>query len=511
GLQNIITETQEDAKSAIYKLKSQRAGRATFLPLDTIKASPTDMRSIRNEEGFEGIGSELISFDPRFTNIINWILGRIIIATDLNYATAIAKHTGYKFKVVTLDGQVVNAGGSLTGGFSSNTSGILSRKNEIAKLLSDADKISSGMQAEREKYNALNSEIKSLISEATVIEARQKTLNEDKIRTEAHEKSLALQKHEKESTYNQIIRESELTNARIAEITDKTEKSAEIFDSLNSELGGLQEELIKIQEVRNALLIDRENVLKSETAQDAEIAILESRIANIVSEIEKLSLIISDADEERESIALKLQELNDKAVTARAEIEKITVELKENSGRISDFESKTNRKITERTQNEFKLTELREKERIALSKRDEFYKEVVRLTQQKDGAAAQINTIISALFDQYELSLSLAQEMAKPLDDIAGSIRILNELKGKIKMLGSVNMGAIEEYDEVSLRFEELSRQIEDIESAKKELTRLIHELTTEMCTIFTQKFARIDENFQRIFKQLFGGGNASL
>ena len=511
GLQNIVTQDKESAKSAIFLLKNQKAGRATFLPMDTIRGTSADMSSLELMDGFVGKASELIKFDSGFTEIFNRLLGKIIIAEDLDSAIAIAKKSSYRYKVVTLDGQVINAGGSMTGGFTAKSSGILSRKSEIEKLNEECKKLHLTIKQDEEDIVSYQKEASCISAEIDACERSKKTLNEDMLRAGMQKKSLALRLAEKEKALSDIEKEQLFVEKKIEEIKGQDSLSDRLFENLNNELNDLQSLLNDLGDKRDSLRLKKEELLEDESRDNAEILILKGNIENSDRDIQNQTLIINSNESQKQESLLKIEALKEKINYCQKEMELLVSQDEKNKITIKSLEREIEEKIKQRNENDSLLSLMRSKEKEISSERDGLYREVVRLSQIKEKKEAEISAIVSYLYDSYELTLSKAEEMAEKLSDIPQSQKRLTELRLKIKNLGNVNIEALEEYKEVKARYDEMSEQIRDITTSKEELTRLIGELTSQMCSIFSDKFKKISNNFSVTFKELFGGGQAHL
>ena len=511
ALQNIVTEKAENAKSAIYLLKNQRAGRATFLPLDTIKANAACMDELELSDGYIGKASELIKFDDRFKNIFTWLLGRTVIAENIDSAMAIAKKASHRYKVVTLDGQVINTGGSMTGGFTAKSSGILGRRTEIQKLTDECRRLLDSIKKDEEDILLLENELRSINAEISALENRKKALREDNLRSEMQKQSLANALLDKEKALAALKKEEEAVTDKIELIKSQDDRSDKIFEELNRDLSLLQSSITALNEKRINLNNQKEELSEKENSRNSDILVLNEHIEGLSRDIENQKLIISSNENAKRENLLKTDALKEKICSSLKKAELLNIRDAKNRTLAASLEKEIAEKIAERNENDKSLSVLRENERKLSALKDELYREVVRLTQKKEKLEGKVSSIVAYLYDTYELTLSEAEKDAKKLKNTNSSQKELIEIKAQIKSLGNVNLESIEEYKEVKHRFEEMKRQIYDIEKAKQELTRLIGELTDEMCSIFSSKFKEISKNFSSIFRELFGGGQAGL
>jgi len=511
GAQNIVCENEDVAKRAINMLKNERAGRATFLPLTSVKGNRIDTSSAENIYGYIGLASDLVEYDKRYEGVVNSLLGRVVIAEDLDTAVVIARKNNHRFRVVTLDGQVVNAGGSMTGGFTSKTAGIIGRRHEIEKLLSEAEKLEKNKALIDAQAAEFEREIASLDAEVDALEARKKTLNEDRIRCVTQLERLEKDMQEAENRREEAKRERERLGARIEEMRRQSASSEELAATLSEELDLLQQKISDSTDLVRACTEENTKLSNALIEAKHELSLLERDIESQAAEIDRLSESREAGEEERRKSEETISSLRLAIDEANAAIIALHEKRREDEAGITARRELITQKNQRHSESEQKCAALRAAEREAGARRDESYRELVRLDEQKESAQREQSTLIAKLYDEYELTRSDAEEQAVWLEDIAAANRRLAELRNKIRGLGSVNVGAIEEFAEVSQRYEELSHQVSDVERAKAELTKLITELTGQMCDIFTQKFAEIDRNFRSTFNELFEGGSASL
>ena len=512
AMQNLVVEREEDGKAVIQYLKRRDGGRATILPISSIR--PGELRegaSLSKESGFVGVGDQLVRFDPKYQNVFSNLLGRVAVMEDLDAAIAAARKYGYKFRIVTLDGQVLNPGGSMTGGSASRSAGILSRANELERLnqqLTDirarvADGAKALAEAEREQTAA-----------AYELEAAQSQLRqwEDAI----------------------LKAEGELSHAR--SVVSELERQRE---SQESELEGLKNRSVQIEtdtaaaRVRIQELEGGTGALKSGAEGKAKGQTdLQERTARIAQEVAQLTAVQAALEAEREATRSGLEEL---------ERLKASMAGDRDQGRalMADYEEKNQGFAQEIAQKEETLTSLRlenqsrtdaidrlnqeklelEGERIkatreSQSKNEELLRlegEVSRLEQKKVSASIEEKQLLDKLWENYELSHEAARQQRVEIESVPRASRRIGELKRAISGLGNVNVGAIEEFQRVNERYTYLTDQRDDVDRAKRELEEIIANITGEMKTIFEREFKTINEAFGQTFLELFGGGKATL
>ena len=510
-IQNIITETENDAKKAIGYLKESRAGRATFLPLTAIKGKVIDEKGLDDCYGYINLASKLVEYESKYTEIINSLLGRTVVAADLDAAIAIAKKFNYKFKIVTLDGQVVNAGGSMTGGAKLQNAGILSRGNELDRLKSECESLSEKLELLLKDVTAQQESCSAVTAELDGCKAEIIALGEEKIRVEG---ILAL----KEGNLANLLEAREQALLEKAQLKERIDGINNGAVSAQEKLGELQGELEKVESELSALTGDRESLIEKREKLTADAADINLDIATAQKEIEAKQEEITRLEGRSTSHKDKLSQLN-------GEIEEIKLKNEEIRKRIEILNAeaaglreqsalskeKIAEEISKREQFEQETGKLRILEREKTEEREKLGGEKARLTERRDTMQKEFDDISNKLYDEYELTRREAEEMNIVIENVSDSKKRLNELKGKIRSLGNVNVSAIEEYKEVSERYSFMHGQVNDVEKSKAELTKLINELTGKMGAQFKEQFDKINFSFGQTFSELFGGGKASL
>ena len=511
AIQNIITETEADAKKAIHYLKTSGKGRATFLPVATIKSREFKEHGFEDMFGFVGIASDLVETDEKYREIIKYLLGGAIVAEDIDCAATIAKKFGYRIKVVTLDGQVINPGGSLTGGSLVKHAGLLSRASDIEKIEEDIKKLTLKQSDTNEKLRIANEAVAATEAEITSAKAELTTANEDKIRALAELKriddlrtnsknSLKLINDEEkngEEKYNTLKAQSSAANAKIAEI--------------EAEKAKLQIEIDKRTHGRDNLNETREALTAEITALKLSVIETGKDIEQLISSAESLRGLMASRGTRLGEIEKEIESILEKNAVINSKIEEVNNRIEELKTKITDSEKNIEDMLDKRNATEKAGVELRNSEREKTARREQIGGELARLTERKEVMLREYDEVIRKLYDEYELTRSEAEKVASEPENPAEAKRNLAEIRNKIRSLGNVNVSAIEEYKEVKERYDFLSAQIEDVENSRAELHKLINQLTTQMKEIFTEGFNKINENFSITFTELFGGGQASL
>lgn len=511
AVQNIVTDSEKDAKHAINFLKESRAGRATFLPVTAIKSKPFNEKGLDGCFGFVSIASELLEYDRQYDEIVKSLLSHTAVVEDMDCAIAIAKKYNYRFKIVTLDGQVINAGGSMTGGSRGHGSGILSRTNEIEKLRENVKRLNRAFEEKSEEYKTVSQALAAAEAELDGAGADLTRVQEEVIRRESDLKLVEGRIETASSAMSELLSEKERSTHRIEELEKAKEQiDAEIArlsgeaDALNCELSELsmsrqtleakREELAELENEINLEILAHQKDIESK--QEA-VALLERRRLSHEGRVDELNDEIARIESTNNEISQLVQELTEKAVQLRSQSSESKVHVEQ--------------LVQQRSMTEAQGTQLRTRERSKTAEKEKLGGELARLEERKAAMEDELEGAKNKLFDEYQLTLREAEELDIVIDEPAAAHRRLNEIKNKIRALGTVNVGAIEEYKEVSERYGFMSGQIEDIEKSREELIKLIGDLTGKMAERFREQFAKINSHFGETFAELFDGGKAEL
>ena len=511
AVQNVITDTEADAKRAINYLKNNKGGRATFLPVATIKSREFKETGFENMFGFIGNAADLAQCDSKYSEIIRYLLGGTIVAEDIDSAATIAKKFGYRFKIVTLDGQVINAGGSLTGGSLGKHSGILSRSADIKRLEAEAEKLSQKLADLTDKSETATAEAAKIAADITALKAELTTLNEDKIRCIAELKRLEDLLSSAKKNISSIENEEKSNAERLLILKQKSEESLEKIAQLDKQKTDLQAEIDKMTGGRDTISTRREALGEQITEIKLNVIEAEKDIESLISAKETIINLISSREKRSLEIESEIKDLELKNTTINATINDAQNEIASLKQKIADGELNITQMLEKRNQTEKSGVELRTSEREKTAKREQIGGELARLVERKEVMMREYDEVIAKLFDEYQLTRTEAEALGIEIEKPSEAKKTLTEIKSKIRSLGNVNVSAIEEYKEVSERYEFLSAQVEDVEKTRSELYKLINQLTTQMKDIFTEGFRKISDNFSKTFVELFGGGSANL
>ena len=516
ALQNIVAENEAAAKAGIALLRSENAGRATFLPLDTVQ--PGFFRG--SLSGSARLASSLVKADPRYADIVSNLLGRIVVVDDINEASRVARELGYHNKVVTLDGQVINAGGSFTGGSVQRSAGLFTRKQEMEELRVRAAKLQKDCLAAQDRTDELKTQVDALAAELTATESEIITAANDRIRAEAEQKRLEAAVEQSEAALAGRQDEMERRKAQLDAARARAEDAAKQEEALAADIEMRTAELERIAEGDDAFLAQQRSLAERLSAKRMEQLARQKDAELARSQIEALEKQARDAESRRAALEESLTALAARSGACQEEIEAIRRAKTDSTALIAAKEAE----IREATEKRL-LCQKDETEALAKGRAAADEPAVVavgcaglparllhrRLAERKAAAEGEYDQMAAKLWDEYQLTLSQAEELCVEFENVNVLRAQVADLRGKIRALGNVNVSAIEEYQEVKTRYDTLRAQVEDVEGSKNELSRMITSLSGQMKDIFTDSFRAINENFGRIFAELFGGGEASL
>ena len=510
SLQNIVTENEDDAKRLVEHLRKNNLGRASFLPITSVRGKKIDKIKGAND-GVIGIASDIIKYDKKYEQIILSFLGRTVIVKNMDIAIALAKQNGYSFRIVTIDGDLINPSGGITGGsVAKKTINILGRSKEIEKLAKDISEIKSKIEVlEREKENLIlatsnifeeekNLQIKmqetevkynvemqkkqSINQEIEKNEARIQKLKDERETIEKQKNKLVEIIKENNEKVEKIILENTELQKQIDEFSDSNKDSQKKVDDLNFDITNLKISVSSFDESENSIneiteMINQEIENNKKSVKDKEEQILDLKNANI--------------------------ELNKKIQENLNEIENIKYEV-ENSGsnieKMKEERIKTNEKLTKKEEEqaeEFRIIE-------------DLKAQLIKLDAKKSRIDENLNEEINKLWEEYELTPNATEEYEKP-SNIHLTEKRVNNLHTDIRNLGSVNVDSIEEYKNLKTRYDFMSEQRLDLETTMSKLQKMITEITSTMKEQFKEKFEVINKNFGEVFTELFGGGKATI
>lgn len=511
AVQNIVVDNETDAKRAMGFLKEHRAGRATFLPITAIKGRVLSEQGLDDQYGFVSIASDLVSYDNKYSEIIRWLLGRTAVAEDIDSAIAIAKKYSYRFRIVTLDGQVINAGGSMTGGSRVQNAGILSRGNEIERLKGSLASMQKELDGMLSDYKLLSEDASAAKAELEGAEGDLLRAKEENIRREGELKLASDKLTSVSSGVKELLEEKETLEKRIESVSSSAEAARSQIDELKETLENKEKELESITGDSKTLQKNREEVASKAAEIRLRIVSLQKDVEANTDEITRLKNRKTGHLDRLSELDEEIREIEEKNDELRALTERLSADEKALKANHGDAQNQINELISQRDELEKQANDLRLHERAKSEERERLSGDIARLEERKIAMRNEYDNLTSKLYDEYQLTRREAAALEIEIDDYSLAAKRLAELKSQIRALGSVNVSAIEEYKEVSERYEFLSGQINDVETSRAELNKMIDDLTGKMAEQFREQFNRINSCFGQTFIELFGGGKAEL
>ena len=511
SMQQIVVDREQDGKAAISYLKRTGGGRATFLPLNTIQGRVLQENGLEQCRGFVGIASALVSYDSRYRGIVENLLGRTVIVQDLDAAIAMAGKYRNRFKIVTLDGQVMNPGGAMTGGSVNKEAGILSRANELEKLTEQEKKLQqekmvceanaheAQRQADQVEYeiSVARDQLREAENQVLRLEG---TVRQHEIMLSAIEEAADAARREQEALGARSIADREREAAHQAKIEVYVQELAETRGVL-AQLEGSQSESAKVAAELNERMLE----LKTEEAA------LEAECATARSHVEDLRQLQTAMEGDRSRKLELIDSIRTDSVRLEDEIGKLVAQQQENDRLVARLRENMNAVMAQRAEAEATRTRS-DREAQAKSKDiSSMERACALLENKKNNTQMEEKLIIDKLWDSYGLTPGTASEHRGEIESVSAGTRRAAELKRKIAGLGTPNLGAIEEYARINERYLYLTAQRDDVLGSKRNLESIIRDITKEMTTIFVEEFRKIDRYFGEVFEEMFGGGRGQL
>ena len=510
-LQNIVTETEEDAKKLIEYLRKNNLGRASFLPITSVKGKNLDKLITNGTQGVIGVASKLIKTDKKYEEIISNLLGKTVIVNDMDTAIVIAKQNKYSFRIVTLKGDIINPSGAISGGSTTQkTNSIIGRTAQIKQLEKEIEKIQKEIEKITKEKEDYENSIESLLEEITSIEAssreteieyateeqRLESIEEtissletklDKLKTETNEivESIDKNKEEKaviEQKNLELEQEITILNTAIQNFAEKNKGNQKYIDDLNFDITNLKISVSSFDESSNSL----EEILSR----------IENELQTNMSKIENKKQQSKNLKVENEELTKTIEEL-------KQNIEQIKIEVSTSSETAQKLKQEKSNKNMAITKVE---TEIEEKYKII----EEIKNQANKLEVKKSKLDVELEQIINKMWEDYEITPNTAGEFKKP-NNVAETTKEVKHLRDEIKNLGSINIDSIEEYKQTKERYDYMCEQRLDLENASSKLKKVIQDMTKIMKEQFEKQFNIINKNFGEVFKELFGGGKAEL
>lgn len=510
SLQNIVTDTEEDAKKLVEHLRKNNLGRASFLPIASVKGKKLEKLK-GNESGVIGIASDLVKFNKKYEQIILNLLGRTVIVYNMNTAIKVAKQNGYTFRIVTKDGDLINPSGAITGGsVAKKTVNILGRGKEIEKLEKEIKNIKSKIQKleeEKEEYEQsiegileLSANLEKELQEIDITYATEKQkmisideniqklqnrlnkLKEEQKNLETLKQESIEQKEKIQEETQKITNQNEELSKLISEFAELNKDDQKYIDDLNFDITNLKISVSSFDESESSIQEIQERI-------NQELNNAKASIENKNNQIEQIKVENENLEKTIQETLNKIEEIKQKVSNSSAEIEKMKQERTQKSEKLSKQEDEITSK--------FKIIE-------------DLKSQLVKLDVKKTKVEEDINTIINKMWEEYELTPNNVEGYAKP-ENVALTQKRVNNIRTEIRDLGSVNVDSIEEYKNLKDRYDFMSEQRLDLENTMSKLRKVITDMTQIMKEQFREKFKIINKNFGEVFAELFGGGKASL
>lgn len=511
AMQNIVTTNETDAKRAIYYLKNNHLGRATFLPVSNIKPRYLDEKELDDNLGFVAVASELVECKSEYKNIVSNLLGRVVIVEDMDCAIGIAKRYSNRFKIVTLDGQVINPGGSMTGGSQSKSAGILSRGNMIDELNNQAKELEKQSETLAAEYKTALEDANYAAAMLQGAEVDLQQAKEELIRAQGENKLISEKLETLISRKTTLIAEKESSQQRTADLEKLNKDSEKQALDIENQINFAQEELTKTSDNANEIIEKNEQYRQKSEQINLELMSLIKDNETARESISELEVRKDTQSDRVRTIEDEIREIEGRNSELLSRIDQVKAQADELRAKAAEAEKNVSLEIEKRDALEKRSGELRVLERNKGQEREKLSGELVRLDERKIAMRKEYDELNDMLFEQYELTKREAEALNIQINNMAEAKKRLHEIKVAIKALGSINVGAIEEYKEVSQRYEFLKEQIGDVEKSKSELMKIIEDLTASMSEKFLEKFKKINEEFKVCFADFFGGGKGEI
>lgn len=511
AMQNVVVSTESDAKRAINYLKQNNVGRATFLPISAIKPRYMEEKNLDDNFGFVDVASNLVDCDEQYRDIVENLLGRVMVVEDIDCAIAISKRYKNRYKIVTLDGQVMNPGGSMSGGSKGKGSGVLSRANLIEELKSEAQKIGDELKDVQAELKKAVEDANSAVADLQGADADLRNAKEEYIRAEGDVKLISDKLQSFINQRDTMCREQENSEGRILLFNQAVENAKQEAAEIEKQMADTEAELNNVSTGAKELSSKRDEIREKTEQINLELVTLTKDSEAARLSVEELELRKSTQSDRVKNITDEINGIKAKNENLMLSINDVKAQADELRQKASESNDAVTQKIENRNEFEKRSNELRAKEKATLTDKEKLSGDIVRLEERKANMKKEYDELGDMLFEQYELTKPEAQALGIVIDDMAEAKKRLHEIKVAIRGLGSINVGAIEEYKEVSERYNFLKEQTDDIEQSKKELAKIIDDLTSSMSEKFMTQFNKINTEFKTCFADFFGGGNGEI
>jgi chromosome segregation protein len=510
-MQNIVTKTEEDAKRAIEFLKRTKAGRATFLPVSASRGGILEEKGLEQNKGYIALASRLVSYDKSIEPVVNYLLGRVVVVDSIDSAVAMARKYNYRFRIVTLEGDLLTPGGAMSGGSRSGGVGLFARANELRQLKKAIEQLEADFEKAGCEVEDIKQELEQYNDKAREIAHQLKQANEECI-------SLDLKLKHSQDLLESMEKGRQASILEQSQISQRISEMAKEISTLEREIQLLSEDTAELEKQADIHKAQSQTAASQREEKSGELVSLKMSLADVKKDIqlhsERVELVMARKLEIERSIDIKeqnIEEIQDKnedllddiefKSQQTSEIEEENIELKEEIERLRTRRRQIEEEIKEKQQ------ELA-KEREAQLKLKE---ELSRIENRRTKTEVELENTISRLWEEYELTISTAQQLRTDVGSISTAQKEIASLRNEIKSLGNINIDAIEEYASIKERFDFLTSQRSDLVEAQKDLEKVIYDMVSIMKEQFFEKFKVINENFSEVFAEIFGGGSAKL
>lgn len=513
SIQNIVTEDEATAKKMIAYLKENRFGRATFLPLTSVdgRGKFKNNEALR-EPGVIGLASTLVKTEKKYEGVTAHLLGRVVVTENIDYATALAGKYHYSLNIVTLEGEHLSPGGSMTGGAFRNSSNLLGRKREIEELEGSVAALDAAIREEKNRLEDIKT-ARALLAED--MEENKAKLQEQYIlqnTAKINVERAAEQRSESESVFAGLRAENSELESQLKEINENKEKIAQEIAAAGKREAEIEEESRQYQEILDKNAAKEEEAAKAVSDVQMEEARIRQQAEFIQVNIDRLAGEIDRYEKDREELLQQAKEAKADAEKKRSDIEEIQKTLLASDDSSADLEKELRESVEKKEEMSAVYKGFFQKREEISKQISDLDKEIFRLNSQREKLEDAREYQNNYMWEEYELTLHAAMELRnEEYDDLAEIKKLIAGIKDDIRKLGDVNVNAIEDYKEISERYEFLKTQHDDLVEAEKTLVGIIEELDTGMRKQFMEKFGEIQREFDQVFKELFGGGKGTL
>ncbi|MBQ9744451.1 MAG: chromosome segregation protein SMC [Clostridia bacterium] len=516
GLQHIVVDNEDTAKACIARLKANKAGRATFYPISSVSGqTPTqEMQNAKKYNGYVGVANELIKFDSKFDKIFSSLLGRTVVFDNIDNATEMARDQRYRIRVVTLDGQQINVGGSFTGGSVRHDNSMLSRSADIKRMQEEKEKSSSKIEIVKKEGQALGEALRSLTSRRSEIK-QQYNITDTVYRAEKTEYETLIAQM---GVNKNLIESLENDNIKIAEEREKGVVELKLLkdkkEALDERIAEISARRIELDIEKNEFSANAEEMLEMVTGSRI-------RVSEVNKDIESAENAVNDSNIRLQEINNEIGERTEKMQRLQSEVSSSSEKTSQNRAlfeeakeRLDSLEAEHDRLLSLTEELEQKRNELANKTKSVNARKETVVVSMTNSSNKLEQLKLSFDKMVEKIYEDYGLTYTTAVALGYPEvteENRKEIFAVATECKNKMRVLGSVNPNAIEEYKEVKERYDAMNEQITDITKARDELLKIIADLEIDMKNSFVQSFNAVNENFNQVFKELFGGGHAEL